>query len=84
MNGDRVMLENQDGAKSGPILVKATPRIRKDAVFMVHGFGHDAPGLTRANKRGASDAMLQTRYALDPICGGAGLRVNFVKLTREA
>ncbi|MCL4394825.1 MAG: molybdopterin-dependent oxidoreductase [Chloroflexi bacterium] len=78
--GDRVMLENQDGAKSGPLAVKATPRIRKDCVYMVHGFGHDAPGLTRANKRGASDAALQTRYALDPICGGAGLRINFVKL----
>ena len=83
-SGDRVMLENQDGAKSGPIKVKATPRIRVDAVFMVHGFGHDAPGLSRAHKKGASDAMLQTRYKLDPISGGAGLRVNFVKLTREA
>ncbi len=83
-SGDRVMLENQDGVKSGPIKVKATPRIRNDAVFIVHGFGHDAPGLTRAHKKGASDAMLQTRYVLDPISGGAGLRVNFVKLTREA
>ena len=82
--GDRVMLENQDGVKSGPIKVKATPRIRADAVFMVHGFGHDAPGLTRAHKKGASDAMLQTRYVLDPISGGAGLRVNFVKLSKEA
>ena len=82
--GDRVMLENQDGATSGPIKVKATPRIRADAVFMVHGFGHDAPGLTRAHKKGASDAMLQTRYVLDPISGGAGLRVNFVKLSKEA
>ena len=79
-NGDRVMLENQDGAKSGPIKVKATPRIRGDAVFMVHGFGHAAPGLTRANQRGASDAMLQTQYALDPISGSAGLRINFVRL----
>lgn len=81
-SGDRVILENQDGAKSGPIQVKATPRIRPDAVFMVHGFGHNAPGLTRAHQRGASDAALQTRYALDPISGGAGLRVNFVKLVR--
>ena len=83
-NGDRVMLENQDGARSGPIKVKATQRIRQDAVYMVHGFGHDAPGLTRAHKKGASDAVLQTRYALDPISGGAGLRVNFVKLVKEA
>lgn len=81
-NGDRVILENQDGAKSGPIQVKVTPRIRQDAVFMVHGFGHNAPGLTRAHQRGASDAALQTRYVLDPISGGAGLRVNFVKLVR--
>lgn len=83
-NGDRVMVVNQDQAQSGPIRVKATQRIRKDCVYMVHGFGHDAPGMSRANKRGASDAALQTRYVLDPISGGAGLRVNFVKLVKEA
>jgi thiosulfate reductase/polysulfide reductase chain A len=82
-HGDRVWLENQDGARSGPVRVKATPRIRPDCVFMVHGFGHEAPGMTRAHGKGASDARLQTRYALDPISGGAGLRVNFVKLVRE-
>jgi thiosulfate reductase/polysulfide reductase chain A len=81
--GDRVWLENQDGVRSGPVTVKATPRIRTDCVYIVHGFGHDAPGMTRAHGKGASDARLQTRYALDPISGGAGLRVNFVKLVRE-
>ena len=83
-DGDRVWLENQDGARSGPVRVKATPRIRTDCVFMVHGFGHQAAGLTRANGKGASDTRLQTRYVLDRISGGAGLRVNFVKLVREA
>lgn len=83
-SGDRVMLENQDGARSGPIKINATQRIRTDAVYMVHGFGHDAPGMTRAHKRGASDTALQTRYVLDPISGGAGLRVNFVRLVKEA
>jgi len=83
-HGDRVWLVNQDGAKSGPIRVKATPRIRPDCVFLVHGFGHDAPGMHRAHRRGASDAQLQTRYVLDPISGGAGMRVNFVKLVRES
>ena len=83
-DGDEVWLENQDGARDGPIRVKATERIRADAVYLVHGFGHDAPGLTNANGRGASDTKLQTAYALDPICGGAGLRVNFVKLVGEA
>jgi thiosulfate reductase/polysulfide reductase chain A len=83
VSGDRVWLENQDGARSGPILVKATERIRRDAVFMAHGFGHAANGLTNANGRGASDTKLQTRYRLDPISGGAGMRVNFVKIVKE-
>jgi thiosulfate reductase / polysulfide reductase chain A len=82
-DGARVRLENQDGVKSGPIRVKATPRIRRDCVYLVHGFGHQAPGLTRAHGKGASDAALATRYALDPISGGAGMRVNFVRLVRE-
>ena len=83
-SGDRVWLENQDGARSGPIKVKATERIRADAVFMVHGFGQQSAGLSRANGKGASDTKLQTRYKLDPISGGAGMRVNFVKLVGEA
>lgn len=80
VSGDRVMLVNQDNATSGPVKVRATARIRKDCVYLVHGFGHDAPGMRRAHKKGASDTALQTRYALDPISGGAGLRVNFVRL----
>ena len=67
-----------------PVKVKATPRIRPDAVFMAHGFGQQAPGLTNAYGKGASDAQLITRYALDPISGGAGLRVNFVKIIPAA
>lgn len=82
-DGDRVWLENQDGVRSGPIRVKATPRMRADCVFVVHGLGHEAPGMTRANGQGASDVRLQTRYALDPISGGAGLRINFVTLIRD-
>ncbi len=81
---DRVLLENQDGARSGPIKVKATQRIRSDAVFMAHGFGQNAPGLTNAHGKGASDARLMTRYALDPISGGAGMRINFVRIVKEA
>jgi thiosulfate reductase/polysulfide reductase chain A len=83
-DGERVWVQNQDGVRSGPVRAKVTPRIRKDCVFMVHGFGHRAPGMTRAHGRGASDAALQTRYALDPISGGAGMRVNFVTLVRES
>jgi thiosulfate reductase/polysulfide reductase chain A len=79
-NGDRVWLENEGGDRTGPIALKATQRIRKDAVFMVHGFGQVSEGLTNANGRGASDTKLMGRYKLDPISGGAGLRVNFVRI----
>ncbi len=82
-NGDRVSLENQDKIKVGPIRVKVTERIRSDAVYMVHGFGHVSPEMKRANRRGQSDTALQSKYALDPICGGAGLRVNFVRLIKD-
>ncbi len=83
-NGEYVWLENQDGVRDGPIKVMATERIRPDAVYMVHGFGQNAPGLTRAHGRGASDNRLITRYALDKISGGAGMRVNFVRIVKEA
>jgi len=78
------MLENQDGAISGPVTVKVTERIRRDAVFLAHGWGHDSEGLSRANGVGASDTKLQTSYALDPISGGAGMRVNYVRIASEA
>lgn len=79
-----VVLENQDGVKSNKIKVKVTERIRKDCVYMVHGFGHNASELTRANGRGADDQKLITRYIEDPITGGTGMRVNFVKIIKEA
>ena len=77
-NGKPVRLVNQDGVVSLPIKVKATERIRTDCVYMVHGFGHTARGLKRAAGRGASDAQLITRYAVDPLMGGTGMNVNFV------
>ena len=61
-----------------------TERIRRDAVFLAHGWGQDSDGLTRANGVGASDTKLQTTYAIDPISGGAGMRVNFVRIASEA
>ena len=83
-DGARVRLVNQDGAKSAPILLKATERIRGDCVYMVHGWGHTAQGLHYARGRGADDAELVTRVRVDPVMGGTGMRVNFVALEREA
>jgi thiosulfate reductase/polysulfide reductase chain A len=79
-NGDWVMLTNQDGVKAGPVRAKVTQRIRGDCVYMVHGWGHTARGLSCARGRGASTSQLTTRYRVDPIMGGTGMNVNFVKI----
>jgi thiosulfate reductase/polysulfide reductase chain A len=81
-NGERVTLVNQDGVRSEPIRVKATQRIRSDCVYMVHGYGHSAKGLRFARGRGADDSKLVTRYRTDPIMGGTGMNVNFVRIER--
>ena len=81
-DGEEVEIVNQDGARQGPIRVKVTARIRDDAVYLTHGFGHNSRQLTRAYKRGADDSALMTRYAVDPLSGGTGMRVNFVRLVR--
>ncbi len=75
-NEQYVILQNQDGVQSSKIKVKVTERIRRDCVYMYHGFGHKARGLT--NKKGASDSFLVTKYKTDPIMGGTGMNVNFV------
>ncbi len=82
--GEYVYLENQDGAREGPVKVLITERIRPDCVYIVHGFGHKSPMMRLANGRGASDTHLQTQYTLDPISGGAGLRNNFVRIVPGA
>jgi len=80
--GEKVVLVNQDGVRSDPIKLKATQRIRGDCVYMVHGYGHKAKGLRFAKNRGASDSDLVTRYKVDPIMGGTGMNVNFVRIER--
>jgi thiosulfate reductase/polysulfide reductase chain A len=80
--GTRVMLENQDSVKTGPIVLKVTERIRQDCVYMVHGFGREDARLRRGYKRGASDARLVTRVKRDPVMGGTGMNVNFVTISR--
>jgi thiosulfate reductase/polysulfide reductase chain A len=80
--GDKVILVNQDEVRSGPVKAKVTERIRGDCVYLVHGWGHTAKGLRHAVGRGASDSILTTRYKVDPIMGGTGMNVNFVRIER--
>jgi len=77
-NGTKVMLENQDSVKTGPIKLRATERIRQDCVFMVHGFGREDKRLRGAYGKGAADSRLVTRIKRDPVMGGTGMNVNFV------
>jgi thiosulfate reductase / polysulfide reductase chain A len=77
-SGERVVLVNQDGARSTPVRAKLTQRIRGDCVYLVHGWGQTARRQRYAFGRGASDSSLTTRYKVDPIMGGTGMNVNFV------
>lgn len=79
-HGVYVRLVNTEGVTGGEVRAKVTERMRDDAVYMVHGHGHRSRRLTNADGRGASDAELMAGYALDPISGGAGMRVTFVKV----
>jgi thiosulfate reductase/polysulfide reductase chain A len=83
-NGQLVRLRNQDGVTSGVTRVKATERIRTDCLYMVHGFGVEAPMLRSAHRRGASAAQLNTRYRIDPVMGGTSIHTNFVAIVKEA
>lgn len=84
-DGERVYLQNQDGVRSSfTTTVKVTARIRPDAVYLVHGYGHKAKELRFAHGRGIDDTELITRYRTDPIMGGTGMNVNFVTFVRAA
>jgi thiosulfate reductase/polysulfide reductase chain A len=82
-NEDEVIVENQDGIKSGKIKISITPGMRPDAVFLPHGFGGNDRGLLNYTRRNVSDNNLISKYTVDPISGGTGLRVNFVRLIKN-
>ncbi len=83
-HGERVVLVNQDGKRSAPIRLKVTQRIRPDCVYMVHGYGHTDKRLRFAAGRGADDQELVSRVRIDPVMGGTGMNVNFVRVERAA
>ncbi len=81
--GEYVSLVNQDNVKSGTIKVKVTGRIRKDCVYMVHGFGREDKRLEASYNIGINDNRLNTHLSMDSIMGGTGFRNNFVKIVRS-
>ena len=84
-DGEYVYLMNQDGQKtSNNVKVQLTQRIRPDAVWMVHGWGHTDSRLKAGYKKGAMDTEMLTNTVVDPIMGSIGTQNNFVTFIREA
>jgi thiosulfate reductase/polysulfide reductase chain A len=64
----------------GEIKVKVTDLIHPEAVFMIHGFGHESKSADRAYNRGLSDAVLVENIT-DTIGGSPALHDTFVTVT---
>jgi thiosulfate reductase/polysulfide reductase chain A len=56
-DGARVRVTDRRGHRE-ELAVKVTARIRRDTVFMVHGFGHFDPRMRTAHGQGGADANL--------------------------
>ncbi|MCB2184557.1 MAG: molybdopterin-dependent oxidoreductase [Desulfobulbaceae bacterium] len=83
-DGDEVSMVNSEGVKSTfTSVVKVTPGIRKDTVYMAHGYGSKNPMLTVGKGAGIDDQALITKIAIDPETGCSGMRNNFVKLVKS-
>jgi len=83
-DGDVVGFINQDGVKSRTTTtVKTTPGIRKDSVFMAHGYGSTNPLMSVGVSAGVDDTSLMTKITVDPETGAHGMRNNFVKLIKD-
>lgn len=83
-DGDEVELINSEGVKSrNTSVVKTTPGIRKDCIYMAHGHGMNNPMMSKAYKSGIDDMLLISKVAIDPETGGHGMRNNFVKFIKD-
>ena len=84
VDGDTVGFVNSEGVESTTTTtVKVTPGIRKDCVYMYHGYGSANPLMTIGVGAGVDDTSLITKLVIDPETGCHGMRNNFVKLTKN-
>ncbi|MBR9981071.1 MAG: molybdopterin-dependent oxidoreductase [Desulfatitalea sp.] len=74
-DGQEVQVESRCG--SGVIKAFVTDLIHPEAVFMVHGFGHEAREATRCFNKGVADSVLQESIT-DPVGGSPALHDTFV------
>ncbi|HAA05605.1 MAG TPA: molybdopterin oxidoreductase, partial [Syntrophobacteraceae bacterium] len=78
-NGDLVEVASSHG--SGRIKALVTDFIHPEAVFTIHGFGHEAQLASRAFNKGVSDAMLQENIS-DQVGGSPALHHTFVNVRK--
>ncbi len=84
VEGDEVGFINSEGVASNyTTVVKTTPGIRKDCIFMAHGCGSKSKQMTNAYASGVDDTKLISKVAIDPETGGNGMRNNFVKFVKD-
>ena len=81
-DGDTVVVSSN--GHSGRIKALLTDLIHPEAVFMVHGFGHALPPLSRARGRGLADNILMPGGLdkWDPAGGGLALQEHFVAVRK--
>ena len=84
--GDRVRVVDGAGNAMGEAGVKITPAIHPEAIFVVHGFGHDLPCESRAVNKGISDSKCLRGGLSMQDTGGGGLAMqeHFVTLQKVA
>jgi len=78
-DGDMVTISSSRG--SGEMRAFVTDLIHPEAVFMLHGYGHEAQSATRSFNKGVSDAVLMENIS-DMIGGSPGLHETFVTVTK--
>lgn len=76
-DGDEVEISSDAG--SGTIRAYVTDLIHPEAVFMLHGFGHEAKAAKRSYRKGVSDSLLQKNIT-DKIGGSPALHDTFVSV----
>jgi thiosulfate reductase/polysulfide reductase chain A len=78
--GDVVEVESPVG--KGQLKALVTPKIRKDTVYMLSGFGSISGGLSRTQGVGASIVeLLESRF--DAICGNSAIHETFVSVKKK-
>jgi thiosulfate reductase/polysulfide reductase chain A len=77
-DGDTVEVASKVG--KGKINAFVTDLIHPEAVFMLHGFGHESEKATRSYQKGVNDALLQENIS-DRIGGSPAFHDTFVTIT---